>query len=266
VYCNKPVNIIKTWRKIKKIIKVSISLAKINFILRTEGSYLGIFWYLLNPLIMFLIIISIKKYALSNIQVENYPLYLFMGITGFNFFKQALSNAITSIRSNTDYIKSINTLEPEVLVVSGVFQVVFSHLFEFILIIGFMIYYKIFLAGLLFYPLIFFFFLILTLGLSFIFATIGMYIYDFDNVWIILTQLLFFISPIFYVIKKGDFIYYFNLINPLFYFLTLARSAVINFTTAPLWIILGMFFFSFSSLIIGLLVFNRFKNKFTELI
>ena len=110
---------------LKKFLRTSISLAKVNFILRTEGDYLGILWYLLNPLAMFLIILLVKKHAFLNVEIENYPLYLFIGITGFNFLKQALSNSIVSVRNNIDYIKSINTIAPETFVVSGVMQAMF---------------------------------------------------------------------------------------------------------------------------------------------
>ncbi|HNU96023.1 MAG TPA: hypothetical protein PKH95_01275 [Candidatus Magasanikbacteria bacterium] len=38
--------------KINNIFNLSWQLAKANFKLRNEGSYLGIFWYLLDPLLM----------------------------------------------------------------------------------------------------------------------------------------------------------------------------------------------------------------------
>ncbi len=93
------------WQKIKKNLKISLALAKADFSLRIEGNYLGIFWYLLNPLAMFLVIILIKNYALKNVDTEYYAIYLLIGLTGFNFFKQALTNSIKSIRSKMDYLE-----------------------------------------------------------------------------------------------------------------------------------------------------------------
>jgi ABC-type polysaccharide/polyol phosphate export permease len=80
--------------EIKKMIRVSFSLAKVNFRLRIENSYLGIFWYLLNPLIMFGILLLVKKAAFPEASIPYYPLFLIIGISAFNFFKQAISESI----------------------------------------------------------------------------------------------------------------------------------------------------------------------------
>ena len=255
----------KYLKKVEKIIRISFIMAKTDFTLRIEGSYLGIFWYLLNPLLMFLILILIQKYAIITTGTNNYPMYLLIGLTGFNFFKQALSNSIKAISSNTNYIKSINNIEPEILVISSVLQASFSHFFEFLIIIIFTIYYKISLIGLAAYPVIFFFFVVFTLGIAFIFATIGAYIEDFNNVWATVTQLLFFVTPVFYVIKKSSPTYLITLFNPIFYFLSISRNMIINIQPPSFPVALFTTLFSITSLIIGLIIFNKFKNKFSEL-
>ncbi len=254
------------WKRSKNILRLSVLLAKVGFKLRNEGSYLGVFWYLLSPLALFCVILFIKGAAFSDVNIPYYPLYLLMGITGLNFFRQVLSDSINSISTNVDYIKSINNVAPEVLVVSGVLRSVFSHIFEFVLIAGFMIFLKIPLVGLLFYPLIFFFFSLLVLGIAFIFATIGVYINDLDNIWSIMSQLLFLATPIFYAVPTGGLIYIVNLFNPLFYFLAIARSVVIYSTLPPLWMILTMVVLSPSLFLIGCFVFSRYKRKFAELV
>lgn len=258
-------NLKQSWAKLKNILSISFSLAKADFSLRIEGSYLGIFWYLLNPLVTFLVIILIKKYALASEEIKNYPIYLFMGITSLNFFRQVLSNSIKSIRSNIDYLKSINDIAPEALVVSGVMQSIFSHFFEFILIIGFMVYYKLSLVGLFFYPLVFTFFILSVLGISLIFATIGMYVNDFNNIWSVVADLLLFITPVFYILKTNSYIYFINLFNPLFYFISISRSAVINLAMPPFWMTMIFFVSSIGSLAIGITVFNKFKRNFAQL-
>ena len=249
------------WQKIKKNLKISLALAKADFSLRIEGNYLGIFWYLLNPLAMFLVIILIKNYALKNVDTEYYAIYLLIGLTGFNFFKQALTNSIKSIRSKMDYLKSINNIPPETLVISGLIQTIFSHFFEFLLIAVLLIYYQVPLAGLLFYPIIFLFFTIFVLGISFIFAAIGTYIYDFDNIWTSITSLILFATPIFYTTKKTTLF----VLNPLYYFLTVSRNLIIDFKVPDLVSSFIMITICFISLMIGLLIFNHFKKKFAEL-
>lgn len=253
-------------RKLKDIIRVSISLAKVNFRLRIEGSYLGIFWYLLNPLILFLVLYFVKKTAFAGIEIPFYPLYLLIGIAGFNFFKQAITESIDVINTNPDYIKSTNKIAPESLVMAVVFQAVFSHIFELALIIALAIYFKVSLIGFLLYPFIFGLFFLLTLGISFIFATIGAYINDLDNIWIILSQLLLLVTPIFYSIAAGTLIYKVNLLNPLFYFLEITRQLIIYNSLPSDLLMIMMTILSFASLTIGILVFSKHKKKFAELL
>ena len=256
----------QSWTKFKNILRISLSLAKANFILRTEGSYLGIVWYLLNPLALFVIIFFIKQSAFSNTHIPDYPAYLLIGITGLNFFRQTITGSIKSISANADNIKSVNNIAPEILVLAVVFQSVMSHFFELVLVIGFLIYWHISLFGLLFYPFLLFFFTLLILGIAFIFATIGVYINDLDNIWSVFAQLLFLATPIFYVAQPGSAVYKFNLFNPLFYFLEIFRSLAIYSSLPPIWMMAVMIVLSLGLFAIGLLVFQRHKNKFAELV
>jgi len=87
--------------KFKRTFKIALALAKTNFSLRIEGSYLGIVWYLLSPLALFLIIILIKNNITSDFSIKNYEIYLLLGIISFNYFlnKQA-KNIIFCLLSN----------------------------------------------------------------------------------------------------------------------------------------------------------------------
>ena len=256
--------IISFLEKFKRTFKIALALAKTNFSLRIEGSYLGIIWYLLNPLALFLIIILIKNNITNDFSIKNYEIYLLLGIISFNFFKQTLANSITSISNNINYLKSINNISPETLVISDLITSLMSHFFDLVLIVIFMLLYNIPLIGLLLYPLILFFFIIMLLGFSFIFATLGVYVKDYNNVWSIITQLLFFLSPIFYTITEKDYLYYFNLLNPLFYFLTIIRSLLIDFSLPSASIVITFITTSLLSFIFGLFIFNKYKKKFAE--
>ena len=243
-----------------------MSLAKVNFRLRIEGSYLGILWYLLSPLVLFLVLYFVKETAFSNISIPFFPLYLLIGISGFNFFKQAITGSIDAINTNPDYLKSINKVNPESLVVAVVFQSIFSHLFELVLIIALAAYLQVSLIGFIFYPLIFGLFVLLTLGISFIFATIGVFISDLSNIWAIIYQLLFLATPIFYSIEPSSLIYKVNLLNPLFYFLEISRDLIIYNRLPSSFLISVMAIASFFFLFAGVFIFRRYKKKFAELL
>lgn len=248
--------------KIKKIIGLSFSLAKAQVKLRNEGSYFGIFWYLLEPLSFFVILFFLGNFLMKS-GIEKYPLYLFLGLIMFNFFIATTNSAIKIFSSNSGFLKSIK-INKHSFVVAMVLQYVFSHFLEIVIFLGFMVYLNVNLAGFLFYPLIFLFFFLFVLGLCFILSIIGVYVADFNNIWQVFTRLLWFVTPIFYLLLEESGLYYFSLLNPIYYFIDISREIIIyNRWPAFSYILLslasGILFFS-----VGLLIFNKSEKKIAE--
>ena len=249
-------------QKLKSILGLSLQLAKANFKLKNEGSFLGIFWYLLEPFFLFIIILGIQKALGGNI-VNNYLLYLLLGLIMFNFFSATTSISTKRIENSSNFIKSIK-INNESIILSRIIENTFAHFFEIILFIGFMIFFKIPLIQLLIYPIIFIFYILFTTGSSFLLATIGVYVSDLDNAWRVVTRLLFFATPLFYVAEKGSLIYKINLFNPLFYFITISRDLIVYKKLSELWMIEITMALSIIIFITSILVFNKYKNKFAE--
>jgi len=255
----------KYYYKVKSILGLSLSLAKADFKLRNEGSYLGIFWYLLNPLALFLIILFIRGAAFSSNNISFYPIYLLLGVIMNNFFSKSLSSAVGVIGDSSGLIKSIK-IKYESLVISEVLGTIFSHFFEVLLLAIFMLCYKVSLIGIIYYLIIFAVFSIFLTGMSFIFAVIGAYVNDFANIWSIATQLIFFITPTFYLVKEGTWLYKVNMFNPLYYFLTAAREVAIYGKMPTLRLIAGIVVMTIFFFVAGIIIFNKFKSKFAELV
>jgi ABC-type polysaccharide/polyol phosphate export permease len=252
-------------KEYRHVFSQSYSLAKANFKVRNEGSYLGIFWYLLNPLCFFLIILYLRGVLFAAEGVAYYPAYLLLGLIMMNFFNQGIGLSTDLIRNNAGFIKSIK-IRYEVFVLSTLFQGIFSHAFELLLFAILLVYLHVSLIGILGYLIVFVFFTLFVLGLSFLCATIGLYFNDLKNVWAIVAQLLLFLTPIFYVVQPGTYIYFGNLFNPLFYFITAARDVSIYGIFPPAGIAWTSVGISICSLAIGLFVFEKFRRRFAELV
>ncbi|MGV8152509.1 MAG: ABC transporter permease [Candidatus Nanoarchaeia archaeon] len=250
--------------RLKSFLGLGIQLAKANFKLRNEGTWLGIFWYLLNPLLTFLLLWAIFINRLGD-DIPNYPLYLLLGILLFNYFQRITSDAVLIIRMNSGIIKSIN-FPKESLVGGVILSTLFAHLFEIAIWIIFMIIFKSSISTMIFYPIIIIFFSIFCFGFSLILATLGIYFLDLDNVWSFVSKLIWFATPIFYSLEKGTLLYYANMFNPLYYFITIAREAIIYTRLPETWIVLVALGYSLLFLFVGIVYFNKFKNKFAELI
>ena len=246
------------------MISLSLSLAKANFKLRNEGSYLGFFWYLLNPLALFLAILLIREHASFGSNIEHYPLYLLVGLLMYNFFSQTIGASYGLIAQNANFIKSIRIPE-EAIVLSRVLQAVFSHLFEVAILLVSALYFGINPIAIFIYLAIFVVFAIFVLGLCFAAAVFGLFASDLSNVWIAVSQILFFVTPVFYEPISGSLLSKINTWNPLYYFLEVARSPFIYdkfpFTTLALISVA-----SFVSFFVGLYIFRKGKWQFAELV
>ncbi len=248
----------------KKILNLSIALAKAEFKLRNEGSYLGIFWYLLNPLLMFLILLGVFSNKLGQ-DIPNYPLYLLLGIILFNFFRQATTESTEIIYENRGLIKSIN-FPRQALISSLVLKTLFSHIFEIILFVIFLFVFNVSPYGIIFYPLILFFFCLFIYGVSLILSALTVYFIDIDNIWTFAAFLLWLGTPIFYSIENQGWLFKLNLLNPIYYFISIARDLIIYARIPEIWMISGAIFYSLLFLIVGLIIFNKLKVKFAEMI
>lgn len=248
----------------KNVIGLSLSLAKGQFKERNEGSYLGILWYMLNPLFVFLVLLLVFSDRVGA-GIPAYPLYLLLGIIIFNFFQAATFESTKVIKDNRGIVKSIN-FPRESLVGSIVLKTLFSHVIEIALLVVFLLFFRAPLIGILFYPLLLIFFYIFIYGVSLILSTLAVYFVDLEYIWAFVSRLLWLGTPIFYAIGGQTRLFYVSLFNPMYYFITVARDLVIYRRAPELWMVLGVIIYSLLSLSFGLLLFSKLKSKLAELI
>lgn len=248
--------------KIRSILGLSFQLAKTNFKLRNEGSYLGILWYLLEPIVSFGVLMVVGG-LLSQNTIPYYPIYLFIGLIMFNFFTAVTSSSSQAIVDNNNFLKSIK-INPEVFVLSWIMQYIFSHLFEIILLVILGIFLKMNIVWFILYPIILIFFSLFTVGVSFIIATYSVYINDLKNVWSVITRLLWFVTPVFYVIPTYGWVHTLSMWNPMYHFINVTRDIIIFHRIIEIKTIVLAFVSSILVFAIGLYVFERNKSRFAE--
>ena len=247
---------------LKRTLELSLALANAEFKLRNEGSYLGILWYMAEPVLTFLLLAGVFSKSLGQ-DIQSYPLYLLVGIIMFKLFQKITTDCTKIIRDNRFIIKSIK-FPTEALVNTVILKTLYSHVFEVLFLIGVVLYYGGPTEGLVFYPIVLVPFVIFTAGVSFTLAALTVYFTDVEYIWIFLSRLLWLGTPIFYTIEEHGSIFLLNLLNPNYYFITIARDlAVYNRIPEP-WMIAGMIGYSALSIAAGVIIFNRFKPKFSE--
>jgi ABC-type polysaccharide/polyol phosphate export permease len=251
-------------QKLKSTLGLSLALAKAQFKLKNEGTWLGVLWYLLAPILTFLFMLGIFHDRLGN-NIPNYPLYLLLGIILFNFFRKIADESVAIIKNRSALIKSLN-FPRESLILSIVLKTLFSHMFEIIILILFLLFFKIPISTMIYYPIVLIFLTMFTIGASLILSSLGAYFFDLHQIWGFAANIIWFVTPIFYSIGGQDRLFIINLFNPLYYIITFARDLIIYNKLPDLYINLGTIGYSLLFLTTGLFMFNKLRRRFAELI
>ncbi len=250
---------------LKILLNLSLQLAQSEFKLRNEGSYLGILWYLLNPILTFALLYLIFSDRLGN-TIPYYPLYLLLGIIMFNLFQSTtLESTRSIIQEHHLLIKSIR-FPRQALIVSILLKNLFSHLFEILLFMILMLFLHLPILTMLSYLCVMLFFLAFILGVSLALSSLTVFFVDLDNIWNFAVRLVWFGTPIFYAIGDQARLLSLNLFNPVYYFITAARDLTIYRHMPEAWILWGVFGWSIGTLAAGLLIFRSLDPKIAELI
>jgi lipopolysaccharide transport system permease protein len=173
------------------------TLVSRDFKLRYKRSLLGIAWSLLNPLAQLLVFYFIFSQVLS-LGIPNYAAFLSTGILVWSWFQQGLLSATGAIVDNPGLIRRPGFPAAILPVVA-----VMAQLTHFLLALPILLLF-LGLSGLpltvamLALPFVMALQFLLTLSLSYVFATIHVYFRDMQYLLGILLLLGFYLSPIFY--------------------------------------------------------------------
>jgi lipopolysaccharide transport system permease protein len=183
-------------------------LVKRDYIGRYKGSMLGVAWSLFNPLLMlaiytFVFSVAFKaKWGTGEESKVAFAIVLFSGMIIHSFFAECLNRAPGLIISHPNYVKKVVfplELLPWMSLFSALlnFLVSFGVLLVFCLLTGTPIH-----AGTLLIPLVLIPLILMILGLSWFFASLGVYLRDLPQVIGMVTTVALFLAPVFYHIES----------------------------------------------------------------
>lgn len=192
-----------------------------------KRSYLGYLWSLLNPLLMMIVISIIFSY-IFRFDIENFPIYLICGQVVFNFFAESTSMAMQSISQSVGLINKVSlpkVIIPMSKVLSSFINLLLSLISVLIVIIvtKTKIYWTVVLFPI---PIIYLFFI--SLGVGLFMSVLATYFKDMLYLYTIFTQILMYLTPIFYPIKAVPMQVQFLIkFNPLYHIVTYFRDVVL---------------------------------------
>jgi lipopolysaccharide transport system permease protein len=196
---------------------------KREILMRYRGSYLGMIWTFVNPLLMLVIytfvfsVIFNAKWGLENQSKTEFAMVLFCGLIGFNVFAEVISRSPSLILNNTNYVKKV-VFPLEILPIVAIGASLFHFLISFLVLLsGLVLLLGVFQWTLIFLPVVLLPLLLISLGLGWILSSLGVFLRDIGQFIGILVTAVMFLSPIFYPIssipKELQFLYLFNPIS-----------------------------------------------------
>lgn len=232
--------------------------------IKYRKSVLGVFWTLLNPLLMMLVL-SIVFSNLFRFGVENYPVYILSGQVIFNFFSESTSSAMTSILNNAQLIKKIYV--PKYLftlarIASSIINIMasFSAMLLVMILMRMELHFTMFLAII---PLLCL--IILSTGVGLALATITVKFRDIMHLYSVFLTALTYLVPVIYpisLLENSPFVHKVVSLNPLTIILTMFRDLVIYGTIPSVISFVMAIVVSVMVLCTGLVVFYKNQDKF----
>ena len=237
-------------------------LVKRDFKKKYKRTILGMGWSLLSPLMM-LLVMRLVFTQFFGANTPHYTTYLFCGNLVFSFFNESTSQGMTSLMANAGIFTKVNvpkylflfSKNVQCLINFGLTLIVF---FLFCVLDHITFTWKfIFLV----YPILLL--VLFNIGVSLILSALFVFFRDVQYLWGIFTQLLMYLSAIFYNIDGySNTVRNLFLLNPVYLFIRYFRKIVIEATIPALQFHLLMLADVIVVLSIGCWMYKKFNTRF----
>ena len=233
---------------------------------RYKGSFLGVLWSFINPLLQVAVYAIVFPYLMGATQ-KNYLLYLVTGIIPWNFFIMTVSQGMTTIKSNAGIIKKVY-FPREILPISVVASGLINFLISCVIILAFCVWYGIGVSWhIVFLPMVALIQTLLILGLVFALSAINAYIQDTEYIVGFALNMMFYGSPIIYELSRfssAGILYKLVSWNPFTQVLQGYRDIFINQTVPNVTNLLIVFIVSAVITVVGYIIFKKLEISFAE--
>jgi lipopolysaccharide transport system permease protein len=237
---------------------------------RYRGSVLGFFWSFVNPLLLLLVYTFVFKVVLPAShpkEIEPYALFLFCGLLPWTWFNSSLTESANVLIAGGNLIKKV-LFPAEVLPIVTVLANLVHFCLGLPILAVFLLYFRVPLSfgELVWFPLVVFTQLVLTLGLAFACSALTVHFRDIKDLLANLLTLWFFSTPIIYPMYSAPGIAKRLLdLNP-FTHLAVSYQEIL-FYQGPFghwrWL-LALLVFSSAVFLGGYWVFDRLRDSFAE--
>jgi lipopolysaccharide transport system permease protein len=262
------------WRTYCSTRGLVVSLARREILARYAGAFLGGAWAVISPLVMLAIysfvfgVVFRGKWGQGSEQsLATFAIVIFCGISAFNIFQECVVKAPSLVVAQPNLVKRV-VFPTEILAMSAVGAALFQAGINFALVVAAnylvagVVHWTVVLLPLTLLPLVF-----LTLGVSWLLSSMGVFFRDVQQMVGLLANALLFLTPIFFSLEMlPPQVRAYAALNPL-------ASIVESIRAVVLWGVIPHFHQWIVSMIIswivmqiGYAIFMRLKPTFADVI
>ena len=260
-------------------------LVKTDFLLRYQGSFLGIAWSVLKPLMLFCVMyVVFVKFLRFSDGTETFPLVLLLGISLWNFFTEATTLGLCSMTTRGDLLRKIN-FPKYIIVISATINALICLAINLgVVVVACILSGVQFTANVLWLPLNLLQLYALALAVALLLSTLNVYFRDAQHIWEVFLQGLFYATPIIYPLSMvgnklasvapgvGLLVEKLMLLNPAAQVIQdIRHNLIAPLTTDTIWTLSDNLLFqlipvvlTFVLLGLGIHVFKKYSPKFAE--
>ena len=237
-------------------------LVKRDFKKKYKRTVLGMVWSILSPLLTLLVMRLVFTQFFGR-TMEHYTTYLFCGNLVFSYFNESTSQGMVSLMGNAGIFTKVN-IPKYLFLFSKNIQTLINFGLTLCVFVVFCFLDQIVFTWkviLLLYPIVCL--VLFNVGVGLILSALFVFFRDIQYLWTVFTQLLMYMSAIFYTIDQYDYTTQcLFLINPVYLFIRYFRKIVIEATIPTLWFHLLMLTDVVIVLSIGCWMYKKYNTRF----
>jgi len=229
-----------------------------------KGSWLGVLWTFLNPLLMLAVYAFVFPYILR-VDVDNYTIFMIVALIPWNFFTTAINTGTSSVYINGNILKKVY-FPREIIPLSVTTAQLINFLITCLIMFGFILFSGVgFSIHFLLFPLLVLIQYLITLGINLILSAVNVFVNDVTHFVQVALTLGFYATPVVY---KADMLpdkYQWVMhANPLGVLVEAYRS-ILYYHRMPdmkwlsIWAVLSVII-----LVFGYLIFKKLEKTFVE--
>lgn len=259
---------IKFFKNIKKYYKYAIRSAKAELKSEVADSYLNWLWWIIEPLCFMLIYSFVFGTVFKNNEVF-FASFVMIGLAAWDFFNRMLTGSVKLIINNRDLVTKVY-VPKYILLLAKSFTYLFKMFISLALAFGLMLYQGVPLSWhfVLIIPSIIILYII-SFGIGLILMHFGVSFNDLGNLTNIALKMIFYLSGIFYNIRKrlkGKLGSLLLRANPIAFIMNEMRKAwiynkVISLEGFVFWFLIGIILCS-----LGVSLIHKYENSYAKVI